>query len=933
MSEINKVKLTNNSEFDFKDDTGTLSDHLHNYEDLVPLMSKTFTNVIGSSNNFAGAWFFYGKVQPTDFYDIYQIHYRITSVAAGRSDSKTTCDVWICGTQSALLAYSSFNVIANTGYYAQHNNEFYRATSAGITNQYGHLIGVRLQSSWNPTTAANSRTITVDIIETKNCTFTFFDNMTKYADVPGTGATNYSAYSDLNATSQGLQETGDADNVDSIICYFNLKTGVQGIWQNSLCMEDGNGCYQNICTASNGTATGSNRTTDNTKLANANGFRVGSPIYYVATNYNANTNINGWGAIRTMQGNLFDARWSFNVTLTANSLTPFAPIYLVGTINSTDGLFYLDQTWWTQTPTATDKIYVLVGGCYDSTTTNCRISLLEHNLWYKYDGSKLVELTNGHIVAKDVPANAVFTDTTYESKQEAQGGTDLSLVTTGEKYTWNHNSGGTDEKVKQSPTTDNADYRVILSNSANNTEETSGVKKNSSLKYNPSTGNLQTTQLNGVAVGSSPKFTDANVTQTKTTSGTGYELLISGTATNATATEQARKCEHFQVDASSGILTVSRVHSGDGKQDSRVDIGNDKDSSTTTGSTRGYLRMYAADGKYTNLVPSEGQTTGRSLYLPVTDGNKTLATTDDIKNATLTIRQNGTSVGNFSSNASTASIVDLTDNQVRMFPVPSNADGYYWFALCDSQSDHVGQLVYKTPFQVNTTNSVLLVNDSDGYLQVGSTISGSLGKYGNLRVDLGPAYMRSTEAGQNLVIASSNEGTYRLKLGVWDGAWMFAPTNNGKVPLGGANYRWGQIYSTNASISTSDRKEKKDILPLDESAKDFIMALNPVSFKFIDGDSGRTHYGMIAQDVEEEMEELGMTPMDFAGFCKDQKTVPFQDGEDILKSMPIEGEYTYGLRYEEFIPAMIKTIQMQQQEIDELKRQLAEIKAMLNGGN
>lgn len=38
---------------------------------------------------------------------------------------------------------------------------------------------------------------------------------------------------------------------------------------------------------------------------------------------------------------------------------------------------------------------------------------------------------------KSVPSNAVFTDTTYESKSAASGGTAVSLVTTGEKYAWN----------------------------------------------------------------------------------------------------------------------------------------------------------------------------------------------------------------------------------------------------------------------------------------------------------------------------------------------------------------------------------------------------------------------------------------------------------------------------------------------------------------
>jgi hypothetical protein len=38
---------------------------------------------------------------------------------------------------------------------------------------------------------------------------------------------------------------------------------------------------------------------------------------------------------------------------------------------------------------------------------------------------------------KTVPSDAVFTDTTYESKTAASGGADVSLVTTGEKYAWN----------------------------------------------------------------------------------------------------------------------------------------------------------------------------------------------------------------------------------------------------------------------------------------------------------------------------------------------------------------------------------------------------------------------------------------------------------------------------------------------------------------
>ena len=43
-----------------------------------------------------------------------------------------------------------------------------------------------------------------------------------------------------------------------------------------------------------------------------------------------------------------------------------------------------------------------------------------------------------YTIEKSVPSDAVFTDTTYESKSAASGGTALSLCTTGEKYTWNN---------------------------------------------------------------------------------------------------------------------------------------------------------------------------------------------------------------------------------------------------------------------------------------------------------------------------------------------------------------------------------------------------------------------------------------------------------------------------------------------------------------
>ena len=59
-----------------------------------------------------------------------------------------------------------------------------------------------------------------------------------------------------------------------------------------------------------------------------------------------------------------DLRYSTNC---ATSLVAYKPVYLVGTVGS-DGLFYLDATWWTQTLPSTEdgKVYVYVGETYST---------------------------------------------------------------------------------------------------------------------------------------------------------------------------------------------------------------------------------------------------------------------------------------------------------------------------------------------------------------------------------------------------------------------------------------------------------------------------------------------------------------------------------------------------------------------------------------
>ena len=59
----------------------------------------------------------------------------------------------------------------------------------------------------------------------------------------------------------------------------------------------------------------------------------------------------------------------------------------------------------------------------------------------------------------------------------------------------------------------------------------------------------------------------------------------------------------------------------------------------------------------------------------------------------------------------------------------------------------------------------------------------------------------------------------------------------------------------------------------------FFLSLSPCTYKFNDGESGRTHFGFISQDVEQALAENDMTAYDFAGFCKDVKTETYLDEE------------------------------------------------------
>lgn len=163
---------------------------------------------------------------------------------------------------------------------------------------------------------------------------------------------------------------------------------------------------------------------------------------------------------------------------------------------------------------------------------------------------------------------------------------------------------------------------------------------------------------------------------------------------------------------------------------------------------------------------------------------------------------------------------------------------------------------------------------------------------------------------------------------------QFFPGGNGNCNLGISSYRWKQLYAASSAISTSDRNLKQDIKTLTPKHLELFLKLQPVSFAFIDGSSGRTHIGFISQDVESAMAECGLTALDFAGFCKDIKTirksVTNEDGTQTEMEEPELDEdgnpiYIYSLRYEEFIALNTYAIQTAMTRLDSLEERIKNI--------
>ena len=156
------------------------------------------------------------------------------------------------------------------------------------------------------------------------------------------------------------------------------------------------------------------------------------------------------------------------------------------------------------------------------------------------------------------------------------------------------------------------------------------------------------------------------------------------------------------------------------------------------------------------------------------------------------------------------------------------------------------------------------------------------------------------------------------------------------VDLGFSSVRFDDVRATNGTIQTSDRNEKQDIEELTDAEKRVAVVAKGLMRKFrwkskveIKGDKARTHFGIIAQDLEDAFKAEGLDASKYAMFCSDtwwEKEISVDAVEaDEEKDIEAKDAYTYmdtkeeategytektrlGVRYSELLAFIISAI-------------------------
>ena len=212
------------------------------------------------------------------------------------------------------------------------------------------------------------------------------------------------------------------------------------------------------------------------------------------------------------------------------------------------------------------------------------------------------------------------------------------------------------------------------------------------------------------------------------------------------------------------------------------------------------------------------------------------------------------------------------------------------------------------------------------YISRGSTVGIMSAYYSNSAI-VGTIGMSSSGSDFFKVVGALNyfdTGVGNTGLRYYEGLRAIYPLNtdtdsgaDNAIDLGLGAVRFDDVFATNGTIQTSDRNEKQDIKELSDAEQRVAVVAKGLmrKFRWINsvtekGDNARTHFGIIAQDLQDAFTAEGLNAGDYAMFTSN--TWWELDGEIyITEEEAPEGateKTRLGVRYNQLLAFIISAI-------------------------
>lgn len=207
--------------------------------------------------------------------------------------------------------------------------------------------------------------------------------------------------------------------------------------------------------------------------------------------------------------------------------------------------------------------------------------------------------------------------------------------------------------------------------------------------------------------------------------------------------------------------------------------------------------------------------------------------------------------------------------------------------------------------RIDLTNGRIGINDNTPTYSL--DVTGNTQILGNIGVQTAPN-SRTIQCGSTqgaLIGIGTAEYIQDAGANTLSFAASLIPTNDGSFALGSSSNRWSSVWAVDGTINTSDARDKNNIRDLNYGLKE-ILQLHPVKFNWKNNPAEGDKLGVIAQEIQKVLPEV----------VRDWE---YQIDETTGKKTKVSVE-KLGVMYADIIPVLIRGMQEQQNQIDELKQ-------------